>query len=212
MTPAIPSRRIAALLGCVFLLASLAPTAAGAAPAPSPARVEAHPAAAVSCAVARRLVTGARQSVARAQRALRAARTTAARRRARARLRTAERALAAARRRQAAACRLVNHPPAFPSPLWADVATSFQYDATTRELAAAQTTIRLLAAARDRDGDRLTYTWSASSGTIVGDGLRATWRRSIQGGRLVAGTVTVRASDGRGGVAVQTLSFTGGID
>lgn len=59
--------------------------------------------------------------------------------------------------------------------------------------------------ATDPDGDPLTYTWEASNGTITGAGLSATWVRVVQNYQVVPGTVTVTASDGRGGSAAYTF-------
>jgi hypothetical protein len=54
-------------------------------------------------------------------------------------------------------------------------------------------------AAADPDGDSLTYSWSASNGSISGAGVTATWTRALDFGEPQPGTVTVTADDGRGG-------------
>lgn len=98
-----------------------------------------------------------------------------------------------------------NHPPSFPNPMRTTTTTRFQYDDFGR-LMGAVTTINIMAAS-DPDGDPLTYTWSASNGTIVGDGVNATWTRIISLGRILPGTVTVRVEDGRGGFDTFTINF-----
>jgi len=61
-------------------------------------------------------------------------------------------------------------------------------------------TVRCKATASDPDGDPLTYSWSASSGSVAGDGAEATF--DSQGVAAPATvTVTVEVSDGRGGTA-----------
>jgi len=57
----------------------------------------------------------------------------------------------------------------------------------------------------DPDGDRVTYAWRASNGTIRGiKGKKlptAKWTRLIMSGQVVRGTVTLTSRDGRGGSA-----------
>ena len=51
----------------------------------------------------------------------------------------------------------------------------------------------------DWPGPPLTYTWSASSGSITGSGFTATWSRPIENGFPVEGEATLTISDGTGG-------------
>jgi hypothetical protein len=53
--------------------------------------------------------------------------------------------------------------------------------------------------AEDPDGDKLTFTWMASNGTVVGEGNRITWKRLMGAGRPVPGVIKIEVSDGRGG-------------
>jgi hypothetical protein len=92
-----------------------------------------------------------------------------------------------------------NRAPLWPSPLQFQGSSQFQYDPTTGYLIGATTTINVLTAAVDPDGDPLTYTWTASNGSITANGLSATWTRVIELGRPKSGTATVTASDGKGG-------------
>lgn len=71
----------------------------------------------------------------------------------------------------------------------------------------------LFAAARDADGDPLTYTWQVhdrgeglDEGTITGNGPEVHYQPYNQGPTSPDDTVTVRVSDGRGGVAEQTFT------
>ncbi len=97
-----------------------------------------------------------------------------------------------------------NHAPGWPQMTY-DVSTSFTYD-TTGRLTGAVTTIKI-SPAIDPDGDTLSYSWTATSGSIVGDGLTATWKRLVTGGSVQDGDVVVTANDGRGGTAQYTLRF-----
>jgi hypothetical protein len=96
-------------------------------------------------------------------------------------------------------------PPANRVPLWSNpqsqASTQFQYDPTTGYLIGATTTINVLTPAVDPDGDPLTYTWTASNGSITANGLSATWTRVIELGQPKPGTATVTATDGKGGTA-----------
>jgi hypothetical protein len=94
-----------------------------------------------------------------------------------------------------------NRAPFWPSPVQSQGSTQFQYDPTTGYLIGATTTINVLTPAVDPDGDPLTYTWTASNGSITANGLSATWTRVIELGQPKPGTATVTASDGKGGAA-----------
>jgi hypothetical protein len=98
-----------------------------------------------------------------------------------------------------------NRAPFWPSPVQSQGSTQFQYDPTTGYLIGATTTINVLTPAVDPDGDPLTYTWTASNGSITGNGLSATWTRVIELGQPKRGTATVTASDGKGGAAPFTF-------
>ena len=56
-------------------------------------------------------------------------------------------------------------------------------------------TVQVRVAASDADGDPLTYSWSASGGTISGTGATATWTAA---GTVGSATITVTVSDGTG--------------
>ena len=58
--------------------------------------------------------------------------------------------------------------------------------------------------ASDPDGDKLSYTWSASGGNISGEGSAATWVAPNAFGTY---TITVTVSDGRGGEATETIEI-----
>ena len=66
-------------------------------------------------------------------------------------------------------------------------------------------TIKITAQGQDPDGDQLTYVWTTTAGTL-GDTRAAatTWRAETVPGKV---TLTVVASDGRGGQATQTLAI-----
>lgn len=51
---------------------------------------------------------------------------------------------------------------------------------------------------RDRDRDKLSYTWSATAGTILGEGSTVNWKAPGTPGSY---TITVVVSDGKGGKA-----------
>jgi len=58
--------------------------------------------------------------------------------------------------------------------------------------------------ASDVDGDSLTYTWSATGGTILGQGTVATWTAPDLPGNH---TITAKVTDGRGGEAIMQLTI-----
>lgn len=62
----------------------------------------------------------------------------------------------------------------------------------------------LTCTARDPDGDTLTYSWSATGGTISGSGQGATWTAPNSIGTY---TITCTVSDGRGGTAQRSVSI-----
>lgn len=99
-----------------------------------------------------------------------------------------------------------NHPPAFPLPMVIRQGTDFRYDGNGL-LIGATTTIELVTPPVDPDGDPLSYTWSATNGSITGNGLTATWQRVLSRGWIQGGTVTVVVSDGRGGTATYQIVF-----
>jgi outer membrane protein OmpA-like peptidoglycan-associated protein len=69
---------------------------------------------------------------------------------------------------------------------------------TTMDVASGGT-IELRARAADPDGDKLTYSWSATGGTVTGSGETATFNAS--GVKAGSYAVTVTVDDGRGGKA-----------
>jgi hypothetical protein len=99
-----------------------------------------------------------------------------------------------------------NHAPQFPSPLQSTSATSFQYDGNGR-LVGAVTTITVLSAATDSDGDSVSYAWTSTNGSISGNGLVGTWTRLLVGGRIQGGTASITASDGKGGTDIHSFVF-----
>ena len=62
--------------------------------------------------------------------------------------------------------------------------------------------------ATDPDGDTLTYDWTATSGTISGEGDTITWVAPNEEGTY---TVRVTVADGRGGVAEEICSVAVGV-
>lgn len=58
-------------------------------------------------------------------------------------------------------------------------------------------------AAEDKDGDELTYHWSADSGTFTGTGSSVAWKAPDEEGTFA---VICRVDDGRGGEAVDTVT------
>ena len=74
-------------------------------------------------------------------------------------------------------------------------------------LATQRLTISLSPGATDPDGDPISYSWTATNGNLNGVGLTATWDRLVQNCDALAATVTVTASDGRGGTATHNINF-----
>jgi hypothetical protein len=99
-----------------------------------------------------------------------------------------------------------NHDPGWPSKVSYDLSTRYKYDSTTGKLTGAVTTIKVSPAV-DPDGDTLSYSWTATRGSIVGHGLTATWNRAAVTGSIQGGNVVVTASDGHGGTATYTFEF-----
>ena len=60
----------------------------------------------------------------------------------------------------------------------------------------AASTVLTIPVANDANGNPLAYSWTASSGSIVGIGGTATWTRALAGGQPLSGIVTVTGSDG----------------
>lgn len=168
-------------------------------------------AAAPTCGEARRLARAAQREIARAKRALANAGGKDLKRVLRKRLRQKKRALRKANRQRVRACGRAenrpgstapggtpNHPPEFPGSVRTEAETKFHYDDSAR-LDGATTTLKVLSPATDPDGDPIVYSWSATNGSIAGNGLTATWERSIAFGQPAAGIATIAASDGKGG-------------
>ena len=65
--------------------------------------------------------------------------------------------------------------------------------------------IQVTCNASDRDGDELSYNWSASGGEIKGEGAAVTWTALNSAGSY---NVTVTVTDGRGGEAMKYVTIT----
>ncbi|MGQ9546360.1 MAG: Ig-like domain-containing protein [Dehalococcoidia bacterium] len=65
-------------------------------------------------------------------------------------------------------------------------------------------TSQIICTATDRDGDELSYNWSAGDGEIVGEGSTVAWVAHNSVGFY---DVTVTVTDGRGGVATKTTTI-----
>jgi|GEM_PF-4399806 len=177
-----------------------------------------------TCGVARRRARIAQGEFAQTKRALANARNGAARRGLRKQLSEKRGALRQAKRQQARVCgRQVkppvsnpgaepgpgaapNHPPQFPSSVPTEAETQFHYDGVGH-LDGATTTLKVLSPATDPDGDPVTYTWSATNGSIAGNGLSAAWERAIAFGQPAAGIAMITASDGKGGTDMFEFKF-----
>jgi YD repeat-containing protein len=81
---------------------------------------------------------------------------------------------------------------------------AFRYDAAGRVIGVT-TTIEI--SATDAEGDVLRYEWTASVGTIVGDGPKGVWARPLDMGRPAAGAVTVVVTDSKNGSSSRTFTF-----
>ena len=99
-----------------------------------------------------------------------------------------------------------NHPPVFPTPFQFSSSDQYYYN-DLGQLIGVDTTITILTPATDPDGDTLTYSWSATNGTIEGSGLTAIWHRVISFGQVQGGTVTITVSDGRGGTDTHQIVY-----
>lgn len=99
-----------------------------------------------------------------------------------------------------------NHPPQFPTPLLSTISTQMQYDNSGR-LIGAVTTITVMSGATDTDGDPLTYSWSATNGSISGSSLVGSWQRLLIGGRVQGGSARITVNDGHGGTTHHDFVF-----
>lgn len=102
-----------------------------------------------------------------------------------------------------------NRPPKF---LPSNVVVTYdnEYDVISGAPAIVASTLRIKLAkgAKDPDGDRVTYKWTATNGKITGNGLRATWVRVMRGpDNPKPGVVTIAALDGKGGRATRKMVF-----
>jgi photosystem II stability/assembly factor-like uncharacterized protein len=87
-----------------------------------------------------------------------------------------------------------NHPPVINPPFRS--VQQYNYDDYGRMIGVVLT---LSVDASDPDGDPLIYTWTATTGTIVGTGSEVQWTPPIEMGTPASGVVTVVVSDGKGG-------------
>lgn len=72
----------------------------------------------------------------------------------------------------------------------------------TKEVVDPSGSAQLSCVALDRDRDQLSYIWSATGGTLSGEGSSVTWSAPQKSGVY---TVTVTVSDGRGGEATEQI-------
>lgn len=98
-----------------------------------------------------------------------------------------------------------NRPPEFTLPLTTEYRTAHEYNPFGR-LIGAVTTLTI-SAAYDPDGDPIVYSWTASNGSIVGNGLTATWTRIIRFGRVEGGEAVIKAEDDHGNFVTFTFKF-----
>jgi outer membrane protein OmpA-like peptidoglycan-associated protein len=103
------------------------------------------------------------------------------------------------------ACREVFTPPPPPPPPPSNRPPTVACQPEKSEITAGET-VRCRATASDPDGDSLTYTWSASAGSIRGSGAEVTFDSAGVSAPATI-TVTVRVSDGRGGTAEATCTI-----
>jgi hypothetical protein len=191
---------------------------------------DATAAATQECVEARAGVRRARRALVRAREALAEAETRGEKRRARRRVRRRKNRLENRKEARAEACAEdtappvdppngepqpepepdpapANRAPQFPATVQSSSTTSLLYDPISGFLTGALTTINVLTPATDPDGDPITYTWSATNGSITGTGLSASWQRLISLGLPTDGDATIAASDGRGGSDTFTFRF-----
>lgn len=171
------------------------------------------------CDKAKQRVKQSGAKLARAKAALRSASTPAAKEAARKQVKKAKRQLAAAKRAREQACppettppgakSPPNQPPSFPTQTVQGTYEN-QYTIVLGKPCLSSQTVKITISpgASDPDGDPLTYSWAASNGSISGSGLTATWTRLVQNCAAVPGTVTVTASDGKGGTAQYQRGFS----
>jgi len=91
-----------------------------------------------------------------------------------------------------------------------EIAAQHQVRTTTSSNVLAQilgVTTEITIDAWDPDFDPLTFEWTASNGSIAGNGPVGVWKRVVENSRLVPGTVTVTVSDGRGGKTTATYEM-----
>jgi hypothetical protein len=223
------TRYSCALLGAACLIPALVPaTATGDSTATHVVVGDNGARAAVTevCVEARRAFRRSRRALVRAREALEEAETRGEKRRARRRVRAAKKRKVRSEEAREQACapappvdppngdpqpepepEPANQPPQFPNALQSGITTQLQYDPVTGYLAGVLTTINVLSPAVDPDGDPVTYTWSATNGSIVGNGLSASWQRPISFGSPADGDATITALDGRGGSDTFTFRF-----
>lgn len=95
-----------------------------------------------------------------------------------------------------------NHPPKI-APAFSKT-DEFDYD-TAGRVVGVTTTIEVKAS--DLDSDQLTYSWTASVGTITGDGPKGTWKRPLDAGQPSSGVVSVVVADSKGATVSRDFVF-----